>query len=97
MITVFGCGGDRDRTKRPLMGAMAARLSDYCVVTSDNPRTEDPEQILQDILPGVREHMQPEAYHVEVDRRKAIHYAIQMAQPAMWCCWQGRDMKIIRM
>ncbi len=81
VITVFGCGGDRDRTKRPLMGAMAARLSDYCVVTSDNPRTEEPEQILQDILPGVTEHMQPETYHVEVDRRKAIHYAVQMAQP----------------
>ena len=81
VITVFGCGGDRDRTKRPLMGAMAAELSDYCVVTSDNPRTEDPEQILKDILPGVEEHMQPETYHVEVDRRKAIHYAVQMAQP----------------
>lgn len=81
VITVFGCGGDRDRTKRPLMGAMAAELSDFCVVTSDNPRTENPEQILQDILPGVTQHMQPETYHVEVDRRKAIHYAVQMAQP----------------
>lgn len=81
VITVFGCGGDRDRTKRPLMGAMAARLSDYCVVTSDNPRTEEPEQIIQDILPGVEEAMKPETYHVEVDRRKAIRYAIQMAAP----------------
>ena len=81
VITVFGCGGDRDRTKRPLMGEVAAELSDYCVVTSDNPRTEDPEQILQDILPGVEKHMQPDTYHVEVDRRKAIHYAVQMAQP----------------
>lgn len=81
VITVFGCGGDRDRTKRPLMGEVAAELSDYCVVTSDNPRTEDPEQILQDILPGVEKHMEPDTYHVEVDRRKAIHYAVQMAQP----------------
>lgn len=81
VITVFGCGGDRDRTKRPLMGEVAAELSDYCVVTSDNPRTEDPEQILQDILPGVEKHMQQDTYHVEVDRRKAIHYAVQMAQP----------------
>lgn len=81
VITVFGCGGDRDRTKRPLMGEMAAKLSDYCVVTSDNPRTENPEQILQDILPGVEKHMQPETYHVEIDRRKAIHYAVEMAQP----------------
>lgn len=80
VITVFGCGGDRDRTKRPLMGEMAAKLSDYCVVTSDNPRTEDPEQILKDILPGVEKHMQPETYHVEVDRRTAIQYAVQMAQ-----------------
>ena len=81
VITVFGCGGDRDRTKRPLMGEMAAKLSDYCVVTSDNPRTENPEQILQDILPGVEKHMQADTYHVEIDRRKAIHYAVQMAQP----------------
>lgn len=81
VITVFGCGGDRDRTKRPLMGEMAAELSDYCVVTSDNPRTEKPEQILQDILPGVKTHMQPETYYVEIDRRKAIQYAIQIAQP----------------
>lgn len=81
VITVFGCGGDRDRTKRPLMGVVAAELSDYCVVTSDNPRTENPEQILQDILPGVQKHMRDEQYHVEVDRRKAIFYAVQMAQP----------------
>ena len=80
VITVFGCGGDRDRTKRPLMGDVAANLSDYCVVTSDNPRTEDPKRILQDILPGVAKHMEPEFYHVEVDRRKAIFYAIMMAQ-----------------
>ena len=80
VITVFGCGGDRDRTKRPLMGEVAANLSDYCVVTSDNPRTEDPKRILQDILPGVAKHMEPEFYHVEVDRRKAIFYAIMMAQ-----------------
>lgn len=81
VITVFGCGGDRDRTKRPLMGEVAAELSDFCVVTSDNPRTENPEQILQDILPGVEKHMTPEQYHVEIDRRKAIDYAVQMAQP----------------
>ena len=81
VITVFGCGGDRDRTKRPLMGEVSAELSDYCVVTSDNPRTEDPEQILKDILPGVEKHMKPETYHVEVDRRTAINYAVEMAQP----------------
>ncbi len=80
VITVFGCGGDRDRTKRPLMGEVAARLSNYCVVTSDNPRTEDPKQIIADILPGMQEHMTEAAYHVEVDRKKAIAYAIAMAQ-----------------
>ena len=81
VITVFGCGGDRDRTKRPLMGKVAAKLSNYCVVTSDNPRTEDPEQILADILPGVQEYMTETAYTVEADRRKAISFAIAMAQP----------------
>lgn len=81
VITVFGCGGDRDRTKRPLMGKIAAKLSNYCIVTSDNPRTEDAEKIIADILPGVQEYMTEMAYHVEVDRKKAIMYAIQMAQP----------------
>lgn len=80
VITVFGCGGDRDRTKRPLMGKVAAQLSDYCVVTSDNPRTENPDQIIADILPGVQEYMTEMEYHVEVDRKEAIFHAIQMAK-----------------
>ncbi|MGK7928155.1 MAG: UDP-N-acetylmuramoyl-L-alanyl-D-glutamate--2,6-diaminopimelate ligase [Spirulina sp.] len=77
-ICVFGCGGDRDRTKRPKMGKIAAELSDLAVVTSDNPRTEDPERILQDILAGIPSEIKP---IVEGDRAKAIRAAILEAQP----------------
>ena len=78
MICVFGCGGDRDRTKRPKMGKIAAELSDLAVVTSDNPRTEDPEKILQDILEGISPEVKP---LVIGDRAKAIHNAIMAAKP----------------
>lgn len=76
MICVFGCGGDRDRTKRPIMGKIAAELADMAVVTSDNPRTENPEQILQDILTGIPENIKP---IVEGDRTLAIEKAIEIA------------------
>ncbi len=78
MICVFGCGGDRDRTKRPILGKIAAELSDLAVVTSDNPRTEDPEKILQDILEGISPEVKP---LVIGDRSQAIHAAIMEAQP----------------
>ncbi|MBO5929204.1 MAG: UDP-N-acetylmuramoyl-L-alanyl-D-glutamate--2,6-diaminopimelate ligase [Clostridia bacterium] len=78
LITVFGCGGDRDRTKRPKMGAMAARLSDFVVVTSDNPRSEDPQAIINDILEGMQETETP--YTVVPSRVEAITWAIQHAQ-----------------
>ncbi|MGD1806552.1 UDP-N-acetylmuramoyl-L-alanyl-D-glutamate--2,6-diaminopimelate ligase [Dapis sp. BLCC M126] len=78
MICVFGCGGDRDRTKRPKMGKIAAELSDLAVVTSDNPRTEDPEKILQDIVEGISPEVKP---LVMGDRSQAIHAAIMEAQP----------------
>jgi UDP-N-acetylmuramoyl-L-alanyl-D-glutamate--2,6-diaminopimelate ligase len=78
MICVFGCGGDRDRTKRPKMGKIAAELADVAVLTSDNPRTEDPKRILQDVLAGIPDIVQP---MVISDRSTAIHTAILQAQP----------------
>jgi UDP-N-acetylmuramyl-tripeptide synthetase len=80
LITVFGCGGDRDRTKRPLMGAVAARLSDVAVVTSDNPRSEPPESILEEIQKGMNGGRRAER-HAIVDRREAIVRALEMARP----------------
>ncbi|MBP1994894.1 UDP-N-acetylmuramoyl-L-alanyl-D-glutamate--2,6-diaminopimelate ligase [Paenibacillus eucommiae] len=80
IITVFGCGGDRDRTKRPIMGKLAAAYSDFVIVTSDNPRTEDPKGILIDIEHGLKEFgASPESYELIEDRRQAIERAIEMA------------------
>lgn len=82
VITVFGCGGDRDRTKRPQMGAIAGKYSDYVFVTSDNPRTEDPQGILLDIEAGLKESGVPASrYELREDRHEAIHKAIEMASP----------------
>jgi UDP-N-acetylmuramoyl-L-alanyl-D-glutamate--2,6-diaminopimelate ligase len=82
IITVFGCGGDRDRTKRPEMGRIAARYSDFLFVTSDNPRSEDPDAILADIEPGVLEASFPrEQYRLIPDRREAIRRAVEKAGP----------------
>ena len=78
IIIVFGCGGDRDRDKRPKMGAVAARLADYCVVTSDNPRTEKPEDIIADILPGLSGN--EDKYKAVCDRTEAIKYALSIAE-----------------
>ncbi|UCE49162.1 MAG: UDP-N-acetylmuramoyl-L-alanyl-D-glutamate--2,6-diaminopimelate ligase [Phycisphaerales bacterium] len=75
---VFGCGGDRDKTKRPRMARVAERLADYVIVTSDNPRTEDPNAIIEDILAGFENRNSP-AISVEPDRRKAIEQAIEAA------------------
>jgi UDP-N-acetylmuramoyl-L-alanyl-D-glutamate--2,6-diaminopimelate ligase len=78
LITVFGCGGDRDRTKRPLMGAVASRLSDVAIVTSDNPRSEPPEAIVEEIVRGMNGGRKAER-HVIVDRRDAIAKALETA------------------
>ncbi len=80
LVVVFGCGGDRDRTKRPKMGEIAVRLADRVFVTSDNPRTEDPAQILADIKAGITADKEKEVIY-EIDRRKAIEVAILSAQP----------------
>jgi UDP-N-acetylmuramoyl-L-alanyl-D-glutamate--2,6-diaminopimelate ligase len=88
LITVFGCGGDRDRTKRPLMGAVAGRLSDFVVLTSDNPRSEDPDRIIEEIKLGLAPAPEPGApkrhttpFATSPDRRLAIEQAIRSAKP----------------
>ena len=75
LITVFGCGGDRDKEKRPIMGEIAARYSDMVVLTADNPRHENPEQIIDQIVEG----MNHKTYHRIIDRHEAIEFAIQQA------------------
>ena len=79
LICLFGCGGDRDKTKRPIMGAIARELADLVVLTSDNPRTEEPEAIIQDIQAGMAEWEAP--VHVEPDRRRAIAWVLDQGQP----------------
>ncbi len=79
LICLFGCGGDRDRTKRPIMGAVAGELADVAVVTSDNPRTEDPLAIIGDILAGMEGA--DAALHIEPDRRAAIAWALDRGGP----------------
>jgi UDP-N-acetylmuramoyl-L-alanyl-D-glutamate--2,6-diaminopimelate ligase len=79
VITVFGCGGDRDRSKRPLMGEAAGQGSDFVVLTSDNPRSEDPAAIIADALPGLEKA--GARYTVASDRKKAIHLALAAAKP----------------
>jgi UDP-N-acetylmuramyl-tripeptide synthetase len=88
LIVVFGCGGDRDPGKRPQMGRIAAAQADLAVVTSDNPRTEAPDAIIDMILAGVREVAPREAPLVEADRRAAIGLAVRAAVP-------GRDVVLI--
>ncbi len=78
IITLFGCGGDRDRSKRPLMGEIAGRMSQHVVVTSDNPRSEAPQRIIEDILEGLKKTTTP--YEVEPDRARAIGLALDAAK-----------------
>ena len=76
LTLLVGCGGDRDPVKRPIMGRIAAELSDYAIFTSDNPRTEDPAKIMEDILVGVK----TDNYEVELDRRTAIKKGLDMIE-----------------
>ena len=78
VIALFGCGGDRDKTKRPIMGSIAVRYADYVIVTSDNPRSEDPTMIIKDILEGTSGSSTP--VKVIENRIEAIKYAISIAQ-----------------
>ena len=90
VVALFGCGGDRDRTKRPQMGAIAARLADFSVVTSDNPRTEEPSAIIRDILTGMEGC---DRYAVVENRIEAIHYALSHAMPGdvILLCGKGHE------
>jgi len=83
VIVVFGCGGDRDRGKRPKMASVAAELADYCIVTSDNPRTESPERIVLDVVVGLQQAGKKpgDEYSVFVDRVEAIRHALDAARP----------------
>jgi UDP-N-acetylmuramyl-tripeptide synthetase len=86
LISVFGCGGDRDRSKRPLMGRVATTLSDYSIITSDNPRSEDPLEIIFQIRDGIPAYAgtncwsEGQRYELVPDRRSAIQRAIEMAE-----------------
>lgn len=90
-VALFGCGGDRDKTKRPKMGRAAAEWADFVIVTTDNPRTEKPEAIIDDILPGFEGLDTP--YTVVVDRVEAIHYAMDHAQSGdvIVLCGKGHE------
>ena len=79
VVTLFGCGGDRDKFKRPIMGKIAADMSDFVIVTSDNPRTEEPGEIIRQILEGMSDTETP--YVVIENRREAIGWAIGNAKP----------------
>ena len=81
IIVVFGCGGDRDRTKRPIMGRIGAEMADLVYITSDNPRTEDPAAILDEVESGALPVLGGKPYEKLVDRRTAIFDAVRAARP----------------
>ena len=92
LIVVFGCGGNRDKTKRPRMGAVVDQYADFAIVTSDNPRKEEPAAIIEDIKPGMRRGN----YEIIIDRREAIFKAVAMAQPRDIITSPGKGMRHAR-
>ena len=80
LITIFGCGGDRDAVKRPIMGAIATKTADYTILTSDNPRSEAPEQIMLQIMVGIHSTGVSGKYEMIADRKTAIGRAIEIAE-----------------
>ncbi len=92
LVCIFGCGGNRDAGKRPIMGEMAEQLADYVIVTSDNPRFEEPMAIIEEILSG----MKGKNHIVIEDRRTAIRYALEHAQTGMSSSSQAKATRIIR-
>ena len=90
-VAVFGAGGDRDKTKRPKMGKIAADIADFAIVTSDNPRTEDPDQIIREIAAGMEGTATP--YVTITDRVQAIHYAMDHAErdDVIVLCGKGHE------
>ncbi len=95
IITVFGCGGDRDRTKRPLMGAVASRLSDVVILTSDNPRSEPPESIIEEIRRGIKPGRGTDVYIVP-DRREAIAKALEMGREGVAVVIAGKGHETVQ-
>jgi UDP-N-acetylmuramoyl-L-alanyl-D-glutamate--2,6-diaminopimelate ligase len=91
VVAVFGCGGDRDRTKRPIMGRIGTEIADFSIITSDNPRTEDPEAIIADILGGVTAGK--DRWTAITDRREAIRWAIENHRPGdvIVLCGKGHE------
>ena len=94
IVTVFGCGGNRDKTKRPIMGQAVAEYSDVAVLTSDNPRKEDPDAIIADVLPGLSAAKE---VHVEADRRTATQLALSLLHDGDALLIAGKGMKITRL
>lgn len=90
VITIFGCGGDRDKTKRPVMGKIATELSDIVIITSDNPRTEDPNEIINDVLNGIKGKNN---YQIEVNREEAIRRGLEMSHEGdiILVCGKGHE------